>query len=65
MAPEESSWKDALKIEECKVCYMGMIEAKRNDVDVSRGRNASVIKYIERIKKEEGKIKIEEANSLH
>ena len=61
IAPKESSWMNSLKIEECEVCSMGIMEAKKNNIDVSRGRNASVIKCIERIKKEEGKIKIEEA----
>ena len=29
IAPKEPSWKDSLKIEECEVCYMGIIEAKK------------------------------------
>ena len=60
MAKKRSSWMDSLKLEKCEVCYMGIVEIKRKDVDISKGRNASDIKSVETIKTEEARLKIEE-----
>ena len=60
MTTKGSSWMDSQKLKTCEVCYMGMMEIKQDDADKRKGRNASVVNCVEGIKKEEGKIKMEE-----
>ena len=60
MTAKRSSWMDSSKLEKCELCYMGMKEIKKDDADKRKERNTLVIKLGEGIKKEEGKIKMDE-----
>ena len=60
ITPKGPSGIDSLKLEDCEFCYMGIVEIKRKNVDISNERNASVVKNVEKFKIEEAKFKIEE-----